>query len=338
MERGVGRQLKHDVLEHYRFRAIKLRKKGWKISSIAEAFGVNRRAVARWLANYRKGGKKALLSKKARGPSFKLTEQEMKALLTIFKDNAMRYDFETPLWTCRMIQQVIQKRMGKKIHTTNIMRWLNRWNFTNQKPQRRASQRDEKAVKKWLAEEWPKIKAHARRWQAMLYFQDECGVSLTAVLGKTWAPKGKTPIANVTGKRGGLCVTSAISPAGKLVFRIEKEKIKAGQHIEFLQQIMKQHPYRKIIVIEDRARPHIAKKVSEYVAQHKNRFAVYYLPSYAPELNPDEHVWAYLKAHQLKTHQAQDTEELKKLVGRKMRGIQRRKPLINSFFANTYVL
>src|SRR3989338_919591 len=338
MERGIGRQLSHEVLEHYRFRAIKLRKKGWKIKAIAEAFGVNQRAVIRWLTNYREGGKKALLSKKASGPSFKLTEQEMKDLLIIFKDNAMHYDFETPLWTCKMIQQVIQKHMRKKIHTTNIMRWLDRWNFTNQKPQRRASQRDEKAVKRWLTEDWPKIKAHCRRLQAMLYFQDECGVSLTAVLGKTWAPKGKTPIVKVTGKRGGLCVTSAISPAGKLVFRIEKGKIKADQHIEFLQQIMKQHPNRKIIVIEGQARPHIAKKVREYVTQHKNRLAVYYLPSYAPELNPDEHVWAYLKAHQLKTHQAQDTEELKKLVKKKMQGIQRRKPLINSFFAHTYVL
>ena len=101
---------------------------------------------------------------------------------------------------------------------------------------------------------------------------------------------------------------------------------------------MKQHPHRKIIVIEDQARPHIAGKVRQYVDQHKNSFAIYYLPSYAPELNPDEHVWAYLKAHQLKTHQAQDTEELKKLVKRKMHGIQRRKLLINSFFVNTYVL
>ena len=58
----------------------------------------------------------------------------------------------------------------------------------------------------------------------MLYFQDESGVSLIPVLGKTWAPKGKTPTVKVTGKRGGLCISSAISPAGRLAFRIEKEK------------------------------------------------------------------------------------------------------------------
>ena len=218
------------------------------------------------------------------------------------------------------------------------MRWLKRWNFTNQKPQRRAFQQDEKAVKKWIKEEWSKIKEHAHRWQAMIYFQDESGVSLTAVMGKTWAPKGQTPVVKVTGKRGGFCVTSAISPAGKMIFRIEKEKINAKVHIEFLEQILKHHPHRKIIVIEDNARPHIAQEVKDFVEQHKKRFAIYHIPSYAPELNPDEHVWQYLKGYQLKSHQAQNTQELKKLVKRKMQSIQKSKDLIHSFFIGTYVL
>lgn len=338
MEKGIGRQLSHDVLEHYRFRAIRLWKKGWRVKTIADAFGVNRRAVTRWLTLYRKAGKKALFSKKAEGPSFKLTAQEMSHLLTLFKNNAMKYGFETPLWTCKRIQQVIEQCFGKKIHTTNIMRWLKRWNYTSQKPQRQASQRNEKVVQKWLDEEWPRIEAHCRRWQAMLYFQDECGVSLTAVLGKTWAPKGKTPLVKVTGKRGGLCVTSAISPARKMVFRIEKGKVNAGKHIEFMEQMLKQHPNRKLIVIEDRLPAHRAKKVQRFVEENKKRLAVYYLPPYAPELNPDEHVWAYLKAYQLKTHQAKDTTELKKLVKRKMQSIQRKKELLHSFFIGTYVL
>lgn len=333
-----GRSYSHDVLEHSRFRALELYKEGKKVNDIAHFFGLHRCSVSHWISSYKRHGKKSLKSKRSAGPAYKLSKQEMRDLLVLFKDDAMQYGFETPLWTCKRIQQVIKSRTGKKIHTTNIMRWLKRWNFTNQKPQRRASQHDEKAVRKWLKEEWPKIKEHAKRWQAMLYFQDESGVSLTAVMGKTWAHKGKTPIVKVTGKRGGLCVTSAISPAGKMIFRIEKEKINAEKHIEFLEQILKHHPKRKIIVIEDRAPVHRAKKIKEFVEIHKKRFAVYLLPPYAPELNPDEHVWEYLKAYQLKAHQAQDTKELRKLVKRKMQGIQRKKQVINSFFVGTYVL
>ena len=58
---------------------------------------------------------------------------------------------------------------------------------------------------------------------------------------------------------------------------------------------MKQHPHRKIIAIEDNAKPHIAKKVKAFVRDNKNKIAVYYLPTYSPDLNPDEQVWKYLK-------------------------------------------
>lgn len=333
-----GRSYSHEVLEHYRFRAIELYKEGKKVNDIADFFGLHRCSISHLISSYNRYGKKSLKSKKSSGPAYKLSKPEMDDLLSFFEDDAMHHGFETPLWTCKRIQKIVKQRFGKKIHTTNIMRWLKRLNITNQKPQRRASQRDDKAVAKWLREEWPKIQAHSRRWQAMLYFQDEAGVSLTPVMGKTWAPKGKTPIVKVTGKRGGLCVTSAISPAGKMIFRIEKKRVNADKHIEFLEQILKHHPKRKIIVIEDRAPAHRAKKIKRFVDMHKKRLAVYLLPPYAPELNPDEHVWEYLKAYQLKAHQAQNTPELRKLVKRKMQGIQRKKRVINSFFVGTYVL
>lgn len=333
-----GRSFSHEVLEHYRFRAIKLHNDGKKINDIADYFGIHRCSVSHWITSHKRHGNRILKSKRSTGRPNKLNEQEISELLSLCENNALEYGFETPLWTCKRIQKVIKERFGKKVHTTNIMRWLKRINISCQKPQRQASQRNDEAVKKWLSEEWPKIKAHCRRWQAMLYFQDEAGVSLIPVMGKTWAPKGKTPIVKVTGKRGGLCVTSAISPAGKMIFRLEKKRINAEIHIEFLEQMLKQHPNRKIIVIEDRAPAHRSNKVKRFVEANKKRFALYFLPSYAPELNPDEHVWEYLKAYQLKAHQAKDTEELRKLVKRKMQGIQRKKGTINSFFVGTYVL
>lgn len=335
-----GRSYSHEILEHYRFRAIELYNGGKRINEIAHFFGVHRGSVSSWITTYNRKGKEALKSRTSSGRPRKIAEKEMKVFVKILQDNAMQHGFETPLWTCKRLQQVIRRKTGKKMHTTNVMRWLKKWGMTNQKPKRRATQQDETAVKKWLIEEWPRIKAHVKRWQALLYFQDESGVSLAAVMEKTWAPRGKTPVVKVTGKRGGLCVTSAISPAGHMVFRIEnpKERINAAKHIEFLKQIMDSHPRRKIIVIEDRAPAHIAKKVDAFVALHSARFAVYRLPSYSPELNPDEHVWEYLKAYQLKSHQAQTTDELRHLATRKMKSIQRKKGLVSSFFIGSYVM
>ena len=285
-----GRSYHRETLENLRFRAIELHKENREVNEIAYFFGVHRGTVSKWITLYKREGKDALKSKKAKGAEYKLSKKELKDILSMLNDDATIYEFETPLWTCKRVQQMIIKKTGKKIHTTNIMRLFKKLNLSTQKPERLAQQRDKKAIRKWVKEEWPKIEKHRRRWQAMLYFQDESGVSLTPVIGRTWAPKGKTPKVMVTGNRGGLCVTSAISPAGKLIFRIEKERINSEKHIEFLRKILKQHLNRKIIVIEDRAPVHRAKKVDNFVEQNKRRLAVYRLPSYAPELNPDEHV------------------------------------------------
>src|SRR3989344_4223944 len=332
MKKSDGRTHSHEFLEGCRIRSIELYKKGEQINEISYFLGFHRGVVSKWISNFKKYGKKALKSKKAKGPDYKLSEKEIQNIISILYDDATIYGFENPLWTCKMVQQTIFKQTGKKIHTTNIMRLFKKFNLSPQKPERLAYQRNEKAIRKWKKEEWPKIEEHRRKWQAMLYFQDECGVSLTPVLGRTWAKKGETPKIMVTGKRGGLCVTSAISPAGKMIFRIEKKKVNADKHIEFFKKIMKQHQNRKIIVVEDSAPVHKAKKVNKFVEENNNKLAVYRLPSYAPELNPTEHVWAYLKAHELKTHQAQNTDELKHLVKRKMQSIQMKKQLIHSFF------
>jgi len=117
-----------------------------------------------------------------------------------------------------------------------------------------------------------------------------------------------------------------------MIFRLEKETIKAKQHIEFLKQVQKNHPHRKIIIIEDKAKPHIAKTVSQFVETQKNKLAIYFLPSYSPEFNPDEHMWAYLKGFKLKAHQTKSIKEFKPLILSKMRSIQRKKEVVPSFF------
>lgn len=327
-----GRSINRDVLEHLRMQAIKLWKKDKKVRDIAEDFGVTLSAVYKWIKDYKRQGLNGLKKRKAKGAKPKLSGNEVKKLVELIRKTADNYGFESPLWDCKKIRQLILEKFKKSLHFSNVWRLLKKLGLSPQKPKRQAMQRDEKEVKAWIRNEWPKILAHARRWQAMLYFQDESAVRLTAVLGTTWAKKGKTPTVRVTGKRGTIGVTSAISPAGRMVFRLEKEYVNSALHIEFLKQIQKNHPHRKIIVIEDKAPAHIAKKVAQFLETQKKRFAVYFLPSYSPELNPDEHVWAYLKGFNLKAHQAKTLKDFKPLVLSKMRSIQRDTAIIPSFF------
>ncbi|MEK6946401.1 MAG: IS630 family transposase [Nanoarchaeota archaeon] len=336
-KRVDGRSLSREVMEHQRFRAIELRKKKWSVQDIAYAFRVHRGSVSRWLTKSRRQGADALTRRKAPGAKPKINVSEQKKLILYLKQPATVYGFENPLWDCSRVGWLIRNKFGKNLAISNIWELLRKHGLTPQMPDRRAIQQDKTLVQKWLTEEWPKIQAHCRRWRAIVYFEDEAGVSLIPELGKTWAPRGETPLVSVTGAKGGLSVTSAISPSGRLLFRLEKEKVTGELHIEFLQQILDRHRNRKIIVIEDRAPIHRAGVVKQFVENHKNRIAQYFLPSYSPELNPDEKTWNYLKNKTLKAHQAQTKEQLRILVLAKMRSIQRKPHIVKSFFYGSYV-
>ena len=327
-----GRKLSHEVLEAYRLRAIELRKMGKPVKEIALFFGLHPNSVSRWFVKHRRGGTDALKSRKAPGPAPKLTFEEASGVLNCLKKPATDYGFPTPLWTCKRVRQLIRKETGKSFTEVGVWKLLRRLGLTNKKPERRAMEQNPKEAKKWMKKEWPKILAHARRWQAPLYFQDEAGVSLTPALGKTWAPRGEIPIVRVTGRRGGFCISSAISLGGRMLFRVEKGMVNAKTFVDFLKKMMRHHRGRKIVVVTDQAPPHIAKRVEEFVEANKKSFTLYYLPPYSPELNPADHGWGYLKKNKLRDHTAQSVGELKELTRSSMWSIQKRKSLVKSFF------
>lgn len=118
---------------------------------------------------------------------------------------------------------------------------------------------DDQERKKWIRYEVPKIKRVVARYRAVLYFQDKSNISLTAVLGKTWAPKGQTPIQRVTGNRGGISAMSAISKSGQLVFQLHQKRITSVEIIDFLSQLLKHHKNRHLAVVMGQAPPHTSK-------------------------------------------------------------------------------
>lgn len=332
MKKRDGRNIPRDAMEYMRMQSIRLFKEGKRADEIADFFGVTIDAVYKWKRKHKEKGVEGLRSKKAKGKKPTLDESDKLQIVSFLEKSATEFGFETQLWTCKRVQQVIKNKLGKSIAISNLWNALRKWKLSPQMPEKEYAEKDKKKVDQWLNEEWPKIKAHCRRWQAMLYFQDESGISLSPVVGKTWAPVGETPKIKVTGKRGGFCISSAISPAGKMVFRIEKKRVNSRLFVDFLVQIIRHHPHRKVVVICDNARPHIAKYVKEFVMSNKNKIAIYHIPPYSPELNPDEEVWNYLKNVKLKDHQARSKEELKPLAVSKLRSIQNDKKIINSFF------
>ena len=330
-----GRSISREVLEAYRFRAIQLRNHmGYTLGEISKIFNLHYHSIARWFVKYKKHGKTILKRTYAPGGELILEDKILKWLEKALQKPATECGFSTPLWTGTFVRILLKRKKKITLERTTIWRYLSRMGLSYQTPKKRYEQQDIQLVKKWIEKEWPKIQDWKKKNHAILYFEDESGISLSPVIGKTWAKKGQTPIVRVTGKRGGVLALSAISPSGHMRFRLEKRKINSLVFIEFLEQIRKSHPRRNVGVIMDQAPCHISKKVIEYKKSHPN-FEIFYIPPYSPELNPDEKVWRHLKHVSLKNHQAKDKQQLTKLVLNALRKIQKSKKLTSSFFDNS---
>ncbi|KKK84388.1 hypothetical protein LCGC14_2783850 [marine sediment metagenome] len=230
---------------------------------------------------------------------------------------AAQFNYETDFWTCRRLIQVIKSELNIEISQPTTWRMLRSLDLTYQKPKRRYHESNDALRKDWLENELPIILATVKKYKAILYFEDESNISLTALLGKTWAPRGKTPVQRVTGKRGGISAMSAISKRGDLIFTLLEKRIASDEIIYFLKQILQHHKRRHVVVVMDQARPHTSKKTKAFIESQK-RLHVFYLPPYSPDWNPDEKVWNHLKHEELKGHQAKTKEEMRELVQQKL--------------------
>lgn len=322
-----GSQLSAEV----RGRAVRAALEGMSQTAVAAAFGVERTTLYRWLRKYQVAGVAGLERQAGSGRRRKLEELDEGELRTMVLKGARHFGFETDLWTVARLRRVIREQFAIVVSKNTVWRRLRDAGLTYQKPEREYYEIDAESRRKWLRYEVPKIRRCVRKHRGILYFQDEANVSLTAFLGKTWAPCGQTPKAQVTGKRAGVAATSAISRSGHLLFRLLDKRIASREVIEFLQQLLNHHPGRHLVVLMDRAPPHTSQKTTAWIASQP-RLHVFFLPKYSPDWNPDEKVWNHLKHQELASHQAKSKVELKALTRRKLQSMAKRPKLLRGLF------
>jgi transposase len=244
---------------------------------------------------------------------------------------ASDYGYETDFWTTRRLIQVIQSTFDVLLSKQTVMRRLHDAGLTYQKPEREYFELSEEERQEWVRTEVPKIRRAVKKYDAILYFQDEANVSLTALLAKTWAPCGQTPKQTVTGKRGGVSAMSAITSRGRLIFRLHDKRIASDEVIDFLSQMLRHHRRRHLVVVMDQAPPHTSQKTAAYIAS-QSRLHVFHLPKYSPDWNPDEKVWNHLKHQELKGHQAKTKDELKSLTHARLTSMSQDPELLQGIF------
>lgn len=322
-----GRYSTYDV----RCRAVRAVLRGRAMADVADAFGTDRSTVFRWMRRYQSAGNDGLTRQPGSGRPRKLQDLSENELQDLVLRPATQFGYETDLWTVGRLHWLICKQYRIQVSRDTIWRRLCEAGLTYQKPEREYYEVNEEVRQEWLRKDVPKIRKTVEKYRAILYFQDEANVSLTAFLGKTWAPRGRTPKAQVTGRRGGVAALSAISRQGHLLFRLHQKRIASPEVIEFLDQMLKHHHRRHLVVVMDQARPHTSNQMKTYI-ESQSRLHVFYLPSYSPDWNPDEKVWNHLKHRELASHHAKTKDELTRLTKRKLTNMSQNPKLIRGLF------
>ena len=314
-----------------RIRAVRAVQSGERIATVAKSFQIHPATLHRWLVRNRNSGESGLKRVPVSGRPRKIDNQSLKKLMKVILKPASKFGFETDFWTCRRMMQVANDQFGIRISQPTMWRMLRNMNLSYQKPERMYREGSEADRKEWVRITIPKIRRCVDKYRAILYFEDESNISLTAPLGKTWSPRGETPIARVHSQRGGIAAISAISQSGNLAFTLLETRIGSDEIIHFLQQLLLEHHRRHLVVVMDQASPHTSAKTMEFINSQK-RLHVFYLPPYSPKFNPDEYVWNHLKHHELKWHQAKSKDELMDLAGEKMKAMAKDKDLVKGIW------
>lgn len=220
-------------------------------------------------------------------------ELEVQRIICDKRPEQLKMDFA--LWTRAAVMQLIERECGITLSVRGVGTYLARWGFTPQKPIKRAYEQCPKAVQAWLDEHYPGIEKRAKAEGAEIHWGDETALVNTDVRGRCYAPAGQTPVTYaVGGTRQKLSMIATVTNQGKTRWMIIDEAFNADRLIEFLGALIKDAD-RKVFLILDNLRVHHSKPVKAWVAEHADEIELFYLPSYSPELNPEERLNADLK-------------------------------------------
>src|ERR687890_647187 len=197
----------------------------------AEAVGVNRRFVGRWVQSAEQAGEAALAGgRRGRRPGEQkaLSAAQEEGLRSLIARGCPdRFGLSFALWTRQAVLALIARETGIWLTLPVVGRYLRAWGFTAQRPMRRATERRDEAVRAWLENTYPAIAHKAKAQGCEIHWADETGLSSRANYGRSFAPRGQTPVIRRPAKRFSQSMISSLTNQGKLHFMIYEGALKA---------------------------------------------------------------------------------------------------------------
>jgi len=263
-----ARSLSIDAQEALRKRVVGAVLKGLTQADAARHFDLARPTVNKWMGLYRRGGWAALAAgRKGRpkGPSRLAGWQAAQVVRSITDRTPDQLKLPFVLWTREAVAALIEERFGVRASLSTVGRWLRKWGLTPQKPARRAWEQNPEEVRRWLSEEYPRVRAEAKREGAEIHWGDEMGLRSDHQAGTTYGRRGVTPVVPGTGQRWRANMISTVTGRGTLRFMVFKRRFTATVFLDFLARLVRDAG-RKVYLIVDGHPVHKSRQVKQWLA------------------------------------------------------------------------
>jgi transposase len=339
LRRTDARTLAPSALHLLRRQAVRAVRGGMSQTDAAHTFGASLRAVSKWLRLDREGGLRALtLTRRGRRPGEGRLSGKRAARIRSLIVGTLPDQLKLPfyLWTRAAVASLIAREYGIAVSLVTVGRYLRAWGLSPQKPVRRADERNDAAIVRWLKQEYPAIARQARRDKAAIYWGDEMGLRSDQVTGTSYAPGGRTPVVRAPGQRFGCNMISAITNKGALAFMVFQGKFKAPVFVTFMQRLLKQ-VVGTIYLIVDGHPVHKSGTATRFAANHSSRLRLIRMPGYCPELNPDEVLNQDVKTNGLGKSRPTNRTERMAIVRSHLSRRQKQPQVITNLFREQHV-
>jgi transposase len=339
-EKRDARTLNSETKYELRKQVIRLKEKGMKGREISELVGLGVVQVCRIWQKYLKHGANAIKPKKKGRPMgsnrllSEIQENEVRKILIDKTPDQLHLPFA--LWTREALQMYLHDKYSIRVALRTLSEYLKRWGFTVKKPVRKAYAQSESAVSRWLENDYPEIHAQAKKENAEIYWGDETGIQSNANRERGFSPKGSAPTLLVDMKKVRLNIISAISNNGRVRFKFYQKTMTSQVLIDFMRRLIKDVG-RKVFLILDNLIVHHSKAVKKWLAANKAQIEVFHLPSYSPELNPDEYLNGAIKEKVHRGLRIRNIDGLTYKVRSYMRKLTRRPWVVMNFFKHPKV-
>lgn len=338
MSRSDLRSLSPEAQAAIRERAVSAVIAGQSHREVARTMGIERAVVSKWVRWWRDGGWEGLKHRRrgrVAGEQQALKPWQQALIVNLIRDkHPDQLKLPGFLWTSDAVMELIDRKFGVRLAPRSVRRYLANWGFTPQVPARQALERDAEAVRRWLEVEYPKIKRKARREGGIILWLDESGFRSECSHGRSYSPRGITPVKRVSGKRFGTNMIAVIAADGHLEWELYDGKFNQHVFIAFLERLLAHHPERKIHLVLDQHPSHRSKLVAAWAQEHKQRIELHFLPGYSPELNPVELLNHDVKANAVGRKRPRSLSEMKESIVAYLTDRRRSPHIIQRFFTH----